>query len=174
MLGAKTAITALSGDTATLDSLREAITKLNSEKQVILDNSDIVSTAPDCDKCGDTGYVDGKICDCVKSIAKLLVLEDLSKALPLNSSRFEDFSLDFYAEETENGTSPKKRMTSIFKLCKEYAINFNPTSSESLLTISDNTTVPIFHLSILNISLYNCYYIALFFPVQYILTFQFY
>lgn len=147
MLGAKTAITALSGDSEALNSLKESILKLNKEKQTILDNANIISSAPDCDKCADTGYVKGKICDCVKCIAKQLILEDLSKSLPLNSSRFEDFSLDYYSDEAPNGASPKKRMTAIFKLCKEYAISFNPKTSDSLLFMGD-TGIGKTHLSL--------------------------
>lgn len=147
MLGAKTAITALSGDTEALKALKEAILKLNAEKQAFLDNAAIIPPIPDCDKCGDTGYINGKICDCVKSIAKLLILEDLSKSLPLNSSRFEDFSLEFYPEEANDGTNPKKRMTAIFKLCKEYALNFDPKLSENLLFMG-NTGIGKTHLSL--------------------------
>lgn len=147
MLGAKTAITALSGDTETLKSLKETVQKLNAEKQAFLDNAAIMPLLPDCDKCADTGYVNGKICDCIKHIAKQLILDDLSKSLPLNSSRFEDFSLDYYSEETQNGASPKKRMTAIFKLCKEYAISFNPKTSDSLLFMGD-TGIGKTHLSL--------------------------
>lgn len=147
MLGAKTAITAISGDTATLNTLKDAILKLNAEKQAFLDKTNLSAPMPDCIKCNDTGYIEGKICDCVKCIAKQLIVEELSKSLPLNSSRFEDFSLDFYRDEAENGASPKKRMTAIFKLCKEYAINFSPKSSESLLFMGD-TGIGKTHLSL--------------------------
>ena len=147
MLGAKTAITALSGDTETLEQLKNAIASLNQQKQDILNNANLVSTKPDCDKCADTGYVNGKICDCVKCIAKELLIEDLSKSLPLNSSRFEDFSLEFYPEELPDGTNPKKRMTAILKLCKEYSINFDPKSSDSLLFMG-NTGIGKTHLSL--------------------------
>lgn len=147
MLGAKTAITALSGDTETLEQLKNAITSLNQQKQDILNNANLVSTKPDCDRCADTGYVNGKICDCVKYIAKELLIEDLSKSLPLNSSRFEDFSLEFYPEELPDGTNPKKRMTAILKLCKEYSINFDPKSSDSLLFMG-NTGIGKTHLSL--------------------------
>ena len=147
MLGAKTAITALSGDTKTFEQLKSTITKLSEQKQEILDSADLASTKPDCDKCADTGYINGRICDCVKSIAKLLMIEDLSKSLPLKSSRFEDFSLEFYPEELPDGTNPKKRMTAILKLCKEYAINFDPKTSESLLFMG-NTGIGKTHLSL--------------------------
>lgn len=147
MLGAKTAITALSGDKKTLDALKNEIEALSKEKQTILDRANIVFPTPDCDKCGDTGYIKGKICDCVKSIAKELLIEDLSKSLPLASSRFEDFSLEFYPEEANDGTNPKKRMTAIFKLCKEYAINFSPNLSENLLFMG-NTGIGKTHLSL--------------------------
>lgn len=147
MFGAKTAITALSGDTEAFEQLKNTVTKLSHQKQEILDKANLASAKPDCDKCADTGYVNGRICSCIKSIAKLLMIEDLSKSLPLKSSRFEDFSLEFYPEELPDGTNPKKRMTAVLKLCKEYAISFDPKNSESLLFMGD-TGIGKTHLSL--------------------------
>ena len=50
---------------------------------------------------------------------------------------FENFDLNFYKNEDVDGANPRKRMTAILKLCREYVINFNPRSSESLLFMGD-------------------------------------
>ena len=135
-LGARVALTALSGDTNALSELSERINLLQAERDEIVKNAGIKPFCHDCQLCRDTGYVSGKICDCVKQIAKGFAVGMLSDSLPLNTCRFEDFDLNFYPEQTEDGPS-KKRMTSIFKLCKEYVLNFDPQKSESLLFIGD-------------------------------------
>lgn len=131
-LGAKVAITALSGDKETLNALYEKITALQKQRDEIVAAAGIKAVKYDCQLCRDTGYVSGKICDCVKRIAKGFAAGTLSESIPLNNCRFENFNLEYYPEQL-SGASPKKRMTAIFKLCKEYVINFDPHKSESLL-----------------------------------------
>lgn len=135
-MGAKVAITALAGDKETLNDLYKKITALQKERDEIVAAAGIKAVSFDCQRCRDTGYVSGKICDCVKQIAKGFAAGILSESLPLNSCRFEDFDLNYYPERS-GSSSPKKRMTAILKLCKEYVINFDPQKSESLLFVGD-------------------------------------
>ena len=65
------------------------------------------------------------------------MIESLTASLPLNCCRFENFDLNYYPTKEVDGASPRKRMTQIFKLCREYAINFDPKNSESLLFMGD-------------------------------------
>lgn len=145
-LGARVAITALSGDKETLDALSEKITALQARRDEIVTAAGIKAVEYDCQLCRDTGYISGKICDCVKQIAKGFAAGILSESIPLNNCRFEDFNLDFYPEQFGSDT-PKKRMTSILKLCKEYVINFDPHKSQSLLFMG-NTGLGKTHLSL--------------------------
>lgn len=133
-IGARLAITAISGDLEALEELRLEAEKLNGEKQKKLEEAGIGKYCCECAKCGDTGYIGGKICDCVRRLAKELTVSEMSKSLPIESCTFESFSLDYYSPDaTEKGVSPRKRMTKLLKLCKEYVIKFNPEKSESLL-----------------------------------------
>ncbi|MCQ2478259.1 MAG: ATP-binding protein [Clostridia bacterium] len=132
MLGANVALTAISGDLVSLQELQKELTDLTKEKEKILNAADIKPVEYVCDKCKDTGFCDGKLCECITSDATNLMLEDLKRELPLESNRFECFNLEYYPAE-QNGASPKKRMTEIFKFAKEYAINFNPKTSPNLL-----------------------------------------
>lgn len=136
-LGAKVAITALSEDKETLNVLYKKITALQKERDEIVAAAGIKAVEYDCQLCRDTGYVSGKICNCVKQIAKGFAARILSESLPLNNCRFEDFNLDYYPEQL-SGDFPKKRMTAILKLCKEYVINFNPHKSQSLLFVGNS------------------------------------
>lgn len=136
-LGAQIATTALSGDTKTLQELQSEMTELSAARDAILKMTSITDIVYDCDACKDTGYINGKICGCIHDAAKKIRLSDLSASLPLDSCRFENFDLNYYKNEELDGASPRKRMTAILKLCREYVINFNPKTSESLLFMGD-------------------------------------
>ncbi len=137
VLGASLAMTALSGDAVSLAEMQGKMQQLSQKRDSILKSADIKGIAYDCPLCSDTGYINGKICDCIHSAAKKLLIDSLSKSLPLENCRFENFDLTYYPQTLSDGTSPQKRMTQIFKLCREYAINFDPNSSESLLFMGD-------------------------------------
>lgn len=138
-LGAKIAITALSGDKVTLEKIRLEMQSLSDEKQNILSNFKIQNIVFDCEKCRDTGYIDGKICTCIKEMTKKMAFEELSRDMPIYDCRFDNFKLNYYPDqEDENGVNPRKRVTAIFKLCKEYVENFSPKNSQNLLFMGDS------------------------------------
>lgn len=129
-IGAQLAITALSGNSEKVAVLKAKSVALSKEKSAILKKEMVPEIEYDCLLCKDSGYIDGKICDCVKKLAAQVILEDLKKQMPLEESTFESFNLNYYSKDGEN---PRKRMTSILKLCKEYVNSFNPDTSENLL-----------------------------------------
>lgn len=138
-MGAKIAITALSGDKAMLELIKSDMQALSLEKKKILSKLHIKEIDYECEKCRDTGYINGNICDCIKSKVHEMALLTLSRDMPILSSRFDNFNLKYYPNiEDEAGTNPRKRMTSIFRLCREYVISFNPRSSENLLFMGDS------------------------------------
>ncbi|MBQ6848104.1 MAG: ATP-binding protein [Clostridia bacterium] len=132
-LGARLAIVTLAGDKEQLKVIKEKSKLLSKQKKEILKKAKIPALKYDCDLCHDTGYISGKICDCIKKEASRIMAEELSKEMPLKDCRFDNFDLKFYFDKTDSdGTNPRKRMTSILKLCREYVINFGLTS-ENLL-----------------------------------------
>lgn len=131
-VGARLVSAALSGGKA-LDGLKKHSAALTLEKKLILEKADIKEPAPDCSICGDTGYVGGKICGCVKRKAAEIMLSELSGEMPLESSRFDNFNLNYYKDEDGKGGNPRRRMTTILKICTEYVIGFDPKKSGNLL-----------------------------------------
>ena len=133
-IGAELAITALSGNTARLEQMQKLSLALTSEKTEILKNADVRDIEYECDICKDTGYVGGKICECIKREAAGVMSAELSLKMPLGQSGFENFDLKYYSDkEAKNGENPRRRMTSILKLCREYAIGFNEKTTKNLL-----------------------------------------
>lgn len=136
-LGAKLAVTAISGDSIALNDMKNKMTELSARRDEILKSNGITDVVYDCRLCRDTGYINGKICDCIHKSAKNIFIESLSASLPLQSCRFENFDLNYYPNREIDGANPRKRMTAVLKLCREYVINFDKSSSPSLLFMGD-------------------------------------
>lgn len=131
-VGARLVNAALSGGKA-LDGLKKHSAALTLEKRLILEKADIKEPVPDCPICGDTGYIGGKICGCVKRKAAEIMLSELSEEMPLENSRFDNFNLNYYKDEDGKSGNPRRRMTAILKVCTEYVIGFDPKKSKNLL-----------------------------------------
>ncbi len=132
--GAALALTAMSGDSVRLNELKNKSTALSAEKKVLLEKCGIEDIRYDCPLCNDTGYIGGKICSCVKELAKQLAIAELCEEMPLNDCRFDNFDLNYYSESPDkDGIVPRQRMTGIYELCKNYAEGFDPKKTGNLL-----------------------------------------
>ncbi len=85
---------------AQIARIRERNERLLSERGEILkaggypeDYSDIKY---DCDKCGDTGFVDTKMCECMKKALCLAGYESSGIGELIRTQSFENFSVDYY------------------------------------------------------------------------------
>lgn len=133
-LGARLALTALSGDKASIEKIKNLSKKLTAEKEKILKKGKIPQNVFECQICNDTGYVSGKICECIKRSAAQIMVTELSKEMPLGECRFDNFDLKYYSDETDSeGSNPRRRMTAILKMCKDYAEKFNTSQAQNLL-----------------------------------------
>lgn len=127
----------LSGENAKiqLEKLKETNLKLQKELSDILKSANLPSNYLDmhydCEKCKDTGFVDGKMCTCLKSILRYETYNQLNKLSPLSLSTFESFSLDYYSDASDASPSNRSRMERIFDYCVNYAKKFS-LNSENL------------------------------------------
>lgn len=131
--GAMAATLALSGDSEKLDELSLRAATLNEKKKAILAACPEATPKYCCEKCNDTGKVNGKYCDCVYMIAKELAYGQLCADMPLDECSLADFSLSYYpTAKNEDGVSPRARMKEIFELAKKYAEKFTLSSGNLL------------------------------------------
>ncbi len=132
--------------------LKEENLKFQKELQEILSANNLPSDYLDvkyrCEKCSDTGFIDGKMCNCLKDILKKQTYDQLNKVSPLDLSSFDDFSLDYYSDtpQAESSIVPKKRMQKIFDYCFSYAEKFRKNSPTLLM--QGNTGLGKTHLSL--------------------------
>lgn len=88
-----------------------------------------------CQKCHDTGYVDGKMCSCLKELLQKESYRRLNELTPLALSTFASFSLEYYSDEPREGRpSDRQIMRNTLRFCQTYARQFGPGSPNLILT----------------------------------------
>lgn len=90
---------------------------------------------PKCPYCEDYGYVEGEKCECLEKLIQQISMREFQKSANLKLSRFCDFDLSLYSDETTDSLpiSPRKQMEKIFSFCYKYAENFSPSSQGILM-----------------------------------------
>lgn len=133
--GAELALCALSGQTEKSKILFDEITAIKKCKDEILKNTGLAEGPVfNCKLCNDCGYVNGILCKCVKDIAAENCYSSLIGEMPIKDSTFDNFKLDYYNDgKNEQGVSPKKQMTAVLKICKNFADEF-PNGANLILT----------------------------------------
>ena len=121
-----------------LEELKNRSLCLQKELAQILERNGLPANYLDpwynCEKCRDTGNIDGKMCSCMKQLLRQTAYEELNKISPLSLCSFESFSLDYYPDDViaMNGRDVRDYMKGVLNFCKKYADTFNE-HSESLL-----------------------------------------
>jgi len=83
----------------------------------------------ECDKCCDSGYVDMKMCDCMKRALVLAGYESSGLSSLMKTQSFENFSLDYYRQSQKQYDGMKKAYEKI----KNFAENFSSDTYENFL-----------------------------------------
>ena len=91
--------------------------------------SDYSDVKYDCSKCGDTGFVDNKMCSCMKEALTLAGIESSGFAGLVKEQRFDNFSLEYYKKNATHYDMMGKNL----EFFKKYAQNFDPKTSPSIL-----------------------------------------
>ena len=171
-IGAAAARAAVSGNSESIIAdMKSTCDILLGERALILNEAGVdrhyLDIKHECNKCGDTGYVDGKLCDCVKILARAMTFEELNKHAPLDLSDFSSFSLEYYPDTTDSsGINSSKLMTDNYIFALSWAADFNPSSSPSVLFMGP-TGLGKTHLSLaMAKSVIDKGYYALYGPVQ--------
>ena len=121
------------------DDYEAAVARLEAESvalekkraQILVQNgfpADYTAPHYECEACGDTGYVDYKMCDCMRK--KLILAGYASSGIGtlMQTQSFENFSLDYYKSDRMTYLL----MQSNFERAKQYAAGFHPAKSDNL------------------------------------------
>ena len=132
--GANAGIAVLSGGNvrAQLTQMKEQGLALKEEYDRLLAEHHVtqsdVTPQYQCSRCKDTGFVDGRMCQCLKNLQRQMAFQRLSMDAPLENSTFEEFSLEYYREDEK----AYRQMEKVLAACKRYADNFRADSPSFL------------------------------------------
>ena len=142
-LGASYTLAVLGKNKAEADKLRREMDKLDDERTRLLKENGFSKKDLEmeyfCPVCKDTGFINGRTCQCMKEEITRQRQKFLTLLSPAPQADFESFNLDMYpktAVEISNGTIivPYTQMKRIYEYCQAYAHNFS-TDNKSLLML---------------------------------------
>ena len=89
---------------------------------------DWLDGAWDCLKCRDTGFVEGRMCGCLRALYDQQRSKALSALLKLGDESFEAFDLTYYSDtpDPKSGVSDRAQMEKVYRICVNYAKTFGP------------------------------------------------
>lgn len=87
-----------------------------------------------CPLCGDTGRVNGAVCECVRALVREMRRKEVNEASPLGLCSFKTFSLEKYPDVLVPalGITAREHMRQVLEYCQYYAAHFSPKESPSL------------------------------------------
>ena len=131
MAGVRIFEASLKNDKAMLDAISEENIALNRKRGELLVSAgypaDYTEVKYECEKCGDTGVVDYRMCSCMKEKLIMAGLESSGMYSLIKSQTFDNFDLGYYSGEAS------ERMKKIFEIAKNYAYRFDSANSKSII-----------------------------------------
>ena len=133
--GAKIMSIICSGDTDT----KEKIERLRAENKALSEaraellvlhgySADYTDVKYECERCGDSGYVDTGMCECMKKKLVLAGYESSGMSRLLSEQNFDNFSLDYY----KNDAQTYSNMSRVYGRMRDFAENFTSENGENL------------------------------------------
>lgn len=144
-LGASYAIATIKKNSTEANAIRQKMDELDKLRTALLLANGFTKKDLEmeyyCPICKDTGFVNGKACQCMKEEIVKQRQKFLTTLSPAPKASFEDFNLDFYskkAKQLPNGTMivPYDIMKQVYDYCAAYAYNFS-LSNKSLLMLGN-------------------------------------
>lgn len=126
------------GGGRTIDEIRRESLDLRAERTELLAEQGYppgwLDGAWTCAKCRDTGFVEGRMCQCLRELYEEQRSKALSALLKLGNESFETFDLSYYSDELDpaRGVSDRAQMETIYRVCVNYARTFGPNSRNLL------------------------------------------
>lgn len=121
-----------------IEAIREENLELQEQKAQMLKDAgypeDYLEPIVSCRKCGDTGRVDGRMCECLQKLYNRQVTRNLSSLMLSGDESFDNFDLSRYSSiyDVNFGASPAQLMSYVFGRCRDFAEDF-PSAERNLL-----------------------------------------
>lgn len=120
-----------------VEALQEQSLAIQEKKRQLLKENGFAENALEpqhvCPVCRDTGFVGDRMCNCHRELLKEIERDNIRSIAPIDECTFDNFKVEYYPEEGENGISPRKKAEKILEACRGYAQSFSPKSKNLLL-----------------------------------------
>lgn len=129
----------VSADGPEIAAIRQRSQALQQERAILLGRlgygPDALDDTPVCPRCGDRGWVDGKMCVCLKELCAQEQLKALTALMSLTDEQdFDRLRLDVYSDQPWEGRrSPRENMSKIVMVCEGFARQFPGYPLKNLL-----------------------------------------
>lgn len=121
----------LEGESVSSTEIANKIKDFTEQKELLLTISgypvDYLQPSYECSDCKDTGYIDGKKCQCFKRAAMELLYQQSNMQDVLQEENFDTFTYQYYTKESL--PSIKKAVS----ICKQFVTNFDRCPENLLL-----------------------------------------
>ena len=136
----RTALEIMSALTSGKESADEALARVRAKNAKLMEErgrllissgypADYTDVRYDCTKCDDSGYVDGKMCECMKRELIMAGYESSGLGRLIATQSFENFSLDYY----KTGGANYKNMQHYFTSLRSFAQTFSADTYRNFL-----------------------------------------
>lgn len=129
------------------EDVKNSVIALRSERDMLLQANgypaDYTDPKYECTLCNDSGYVDERMCECLKKEIRAASYAHAGISKLIDKCTFDNFDLSYYEGNTQSYESMKRN----FALIRQYAEIFNPNDSPNLILFG-NTGLGKTHLSI--------------------------
>lgn len=134
MVGIKTAQAAMKSPDEAKEAaiaLKERLDGLNMKKRELMAKAgfprDYLKPVYKCDKCRDTGFIDGRQCSCFTQKIVEMAYDGSNMREITKYENFDSFNINFYSENQMAGEnmSPRENMQRILAVCLEFTKNFS-------------------------------------------------
>lgn len=127
------------------ENIKEEIQKRQFRKKQLLALNgypeDYLGEIYNCEKCKDTGFVNGLRCNCFKQLVLKHIGTNSNLTELMKSQTFESFDFSLFDGQDEiNGRSPSKITRRLFDICLEFSNSFDKKSKKNILILGNAGT----------------------------------
>lgn len=136
---ARAALSGSQNTAAAIGRLRARNLSLQAERAELLTQNGLPLDALEihyhCRVCRDSGFRDGRICECLHTILREEACRRANSGSPLPLTSFDDFELSFYPDLPVKGYgfTALEQMRNVYSYCRHYAENLGGESKNLLL-----------------------------------------
>lgn len=152
------------------DNTEEKVAQLRARSHALIDKRSALLQAagyePDamqpkytCSACNDRGFIDGRMCQCHRTLLKEIMRQELEMLAPLEECTFDNFNTEYYSTTPlDNGIVPRQKAEKVVDTARRYAQNFSMDSKNLLFIGGTGLGKTHLSLAIMNVVVNKGYY----------------